>query len=69
VTLRAKVDPTVCEGHALCLTYAPQIFDMGSDERAFVTDTPITDELAPGVQEAASQCPTQAISLTESDDS
>lgn len=70
MTWRATVDPEVCEGHALCMTCAPQIFDMGyDDEHAFVTDTPITDDLLPGVREAVSQCPTQAITLTEDDDS
>jgi ferredoxin len=65
---RAVVDPLVCEGHALCLSHAPAIFDMGADEHAYVTGTEITAELMPGVRAAIEACPTQAIRLEDGQD-
>jgi ferredoxin len=63
--VRAAVDSSLCEGHGLCLTSAPDVFEMGSDERAYVTCTDITSDLLPGVLQAAQMCPTQAITVDE----
>jgi len=68
LTMRAMVDPLVCEGHALCMSHAPAIFDMGADEHAYVTGTEITAELMPGVRAAIEACPTQAISIMDGQD-
>jgi ferredoxin len=62
---RIVVDAQLCEGHGLCLTSAPAVFEMRSDERAYVAATEITSTLLPGVREAAQMCPTQAISVDE----
>ena len=59
---RPIVDTSRCEGHALCLSSAPDVFDLGPDERAIVLPVPITDELVPDVEEALRSCPTGAIS-------
>ena len=63
--LEVVVDRVTCEGHALCLTYAPEVFDMDDEERAFVTRNPVPAELREGVQEAAEHCPVQAIRFRE----
>jgi ferredoxin len=63
MTARAAVDAACCEGHALCLGEAPEVFDMGPGERAYVLDIEITDELLPAVERAALSCPTQAIRI------
>jgi ferredoxin len=68
LSVRAVVDPLVCEGHALCLSHAPAIFDMGADERAYVTGAEITAELMPGLRAAIEACPTQAIRLADGQD-
>jgi ferredoxin len=62
-TARAIVDKALCEGHALCLVYAPDVFDIGDDETAYVTVDEITDEQMSGVREAVAQCPMQAIRI------
>jgi ferredoxin len=59
--LAVQVDRVACEGHALCLVYAPDVFEMDDDERAYVTRNPVPAELRPGVEDAAGQCPVQAI--------
>ena len=55
-----------CEGHALCVVFAPTVFVMDDEaERAIVADVEITDELLPGVRQAVNSCPVQAIRLRE----
>lgn len=63
VSIRVTIDLMVCDGHALCETVAPQVFELGDDERAQVLDVEITDELLPSVEDAVRRCPCQAISL------
>ena len=62
---RIHIDPMLCDGHALCEAVAPQVFQMGDDERAHVLDVQITDALMPSVREAVRVCPCQAISLRD----
>jgi ferredoxin len=61
--VHAEIDQGTCEGHALCLVYAPEIFDMDPNERAFVTQDPVPASLRASAEEAATQCPVQAIRL------
>jgi ferredoxin len=65
MTTRVEVDRVACEGHALCLTYAPEVFDIDDDERAFVIQDPVPPELRAAVEDAAGHCPVQAIRLRE----
>lgn len=61
--LTVEVDRVRCEGHALCLVYAPDVFDLDDEERAVVTRDPVPGELRAGVEEAVGQCPVQALTL------
>lgn len=56
------VDATLCEGHALCVSAAPDVFEIGDDEKAIVLDVELTDELLRQVDDAILRCPVQAIS-------
>lgn len=58
-----EVDRTACEGHALCLVYAPEAFEIDDEEKAVLTVDPVPSELWAAVEEAASNCPVQAILL------
>jgi ferredoxin len=64
-SIRIAIDAMACDGHALCVAVAPQVFEMGDDERAHVIDVAITDALRPSVLEAARVCPCQAIEVDE----
>jgi ferredoxin len=62
-TLKATVDRNVCIGSAYCVSVAPNVFEL--DERGqshVVHPEAATDEL---LQEAATGCPVQAISLED----
>ena len=59
---RVEVDPHLCEGHALCLQSAPEVFDLSDDDIATGIERP-SDELWPQVQAAVDACPRGAISI------
>lgn len=59
--LRVRVDPGLCEAHALCIEIAPEVFGLG-DDIATCDETP--DESSHrSVEAAVSACPRQAISM------
>ncbi|HEY9314759.1 ferredoxin [Williamsia sp.] len=63
--MRVTVDEDRCEGHALCVESAPDVFDIGDDDLA------IWDEHPPAgteksVRAAIAACPRQAISISTS---
>jgi len=61
-----EVDRVACEGHALCLVYAPEVFDVDDDERAVVLLDPVPAALRASTDDAVANCPVQAIRVRES---
>ncbi|BBX51890.1 hypothetical protein GCM10009645_31880 [Mycolicibacterium poriferae] len=61
---RVVVDPQLCEGHALCLESAPELFDLSDDDVATCIAQP-TAEQWPLVHAAIDACPRGAISIVE----
>lgn len=59
---RVQVDRNLCEGHALCVELAPDVFDVESDDRAACVESP-ADETRERVEAAVAACPRQAISI------
>ena len=57
---RVRVDPQLCEGHALCLETAPEVFDLGDDDVATCVEEPSTEQWD-NVQAAVDACPRGAI--------
>ena len=45
--MRITVDHNKCEGHALCLLAAPEVFEAGDDDRAWMTLDQPGEELRP----------------------
>ena len=60
---RVRVDPLLCEAHALCIELAPAVFDLG-DDIAECDDSPdpAHDE---EIDAAIAACPRQAISWVD----
>lgn len=57
-----RVDRAKCSGIGLCEMTAPAVFEVGEDGQSHVlVDAPIGDDLS-AAREAASNCPTGAIS-------
>lgn len=64
VRRRVLVDSHLCEGHALCLDTAPEVFDLSDDDVATCTERP-ADGLWNQVQAAVDACPRGAIVVVE----
>lgn len=62
---RVRVDAGLCEGHALCIQLAPDVFDLSDDEvaNASQADGQWDEDTWDNVKSAVDACPRQAISL------
>jgi ferredoxin len=59
---RVRVDPRLCEGHALCIELAPEVFDLADDDVA-TCDAQPADALWDKVTAAMNACPRGAITI------
>ena len=55
------VDYHLCEGRGQCAIAAPEVFEVGDDDRSHVLVAEAGDELRPKVERAIRSCPRQAI--------
>lgn len=61
--MRARVDRNICIGSAICVSIAPEVFELDDQGLSHaVHPTAGTDEQ---LQEAATSCPVQAIILED----
>jgi|SoimicmetaTmtHAB_FD_contig_31_23863934_length_589_multi_1_in_0_out_0_1 ferredoxin len=58
-----RVDPRLCEAHALCIDIAPEVFELGDD--IAVSDESPDATRHDDVDAAIAACPRQAISWVE----
>ena len=63
--VKAKVDSSLCEGHAKCMENAPEVFEVRDDDQSHVLIDDIPEELRAKVERAARICPRAAISIEE----
>ncbi|MCF0094641.1 ferredoxin [Micromonospora sp. NPDC049114] len=63
--MRLVVDFSRCESNAVCVGQAPEVFDVGEDDRLHITEQPLEGSLANRVREAARRCPKQALSVVD----
>ncbi len=63
--MRVIVDLDLCEGNALCMKAAPEVFEVGDDDRARVLLERPSEALRAKVELAVRRCPRQAIRLVE----
>lgn len=59
---RVYVDPKLCEGHALCIDLAPEVFELADDDVASAIEYP-ADLLWNNVTAAMNACPRGAIAI------
>ncbi len=63
--MRVVVDRDLCQGHGVCESEAPEIFEVGKDHQVVVLDpSPPADRRAE-LEEAVRFCPTHALSLED----
>ncbi|MDP7073091.1 MAG: ferredoxin [Myxococcota bacterium] len=59
------MDPDLCQGHAVCTGEAPEIFELGRDERVHVKDETPRKELRRKAELAARYCPNHVIRIED----
>jgi ferredoxin len=63
--MRVVVDVDRCEGNALCMGVAPEVFDVSDDDQVILLQEHPDESLRARVEEAVRQCPRQAIAIRE----
>ncbi|KAA9166036.1 ferredoxin [Amycolatopsis acidicola] len=64
--MKVRVDEDKCCGFAACLSVAPKVFDIDSDQIAvLLIDGEIPEDLRGCTRDAAEACPTDAIVIEE----
>jgi len=63
--MKVHVDASVCAGFGVCLGLCPEVFELHEDGYAIVLVTEVPREREDAVRKALSQCPSNAISLSE----
>ena len=59
--MKARVDEDLCIGCGICPEVAPELFEMGSDDKAHPKVDPIPPNAEAACKDAADQCPQAAI--------
>ena len=62
--MRIAVDLDLCQGHGVCCSEAPELFELGRD-KVRVLDASPAPEFHAAARLAAKYCPTRAISIQE----
>ncbi len=63
--MKVRIDNDLCAGFGICVGIAPEVFELHPDGYATVLVDDVPVELQDLVRRAASQCPAQAIMLTD----
>ena len=63
--MRVVVDYDKCQSNALCMSAAPEVFEVRDDGFLYILEESPPDALRSKVEEAVRVCPTQAISLED----
>lgn len=63
--MKAVVDRDACISCGLCVTIAPDVFELDDEDIATVIADPVPAENEAEAQEAADSCPTDAISIED----
>jgi ferredoxin len=61
--MRVVADVALCEGHGVCTSMAPEVFDVGDEDHVEVLQERPDEEALAKVEAAVRRCPKQALSL------
>lgn len=61
--MKAYVDKDECISCGLCESLCPEVFEMDDDGKAVAIDEELDDEKLECANEAAAECPTEAITV------
>jgi len=63
--MRVVIDETMCEGNAVCMQVAPEVFVVRDDDRAHLLIEQPPEALRERVLLAVRRCPRQAIAVED----
>lgn len=63
--IRIEVDRDLCQGHGVCESEAPDLFEVGRDRQVVVADHDDLDSVSDELALAVKYCPTHALSIIE----
>jgi len=63
--MRIKIDEALCEGNAVCMQVAPEVFVVGDDDRARLVVDPPPEAVRARIEAAVRRCPRQAIAIRD----
>jgi ferredoxin len=63
--MRIIVNYSLCESHALCTSEAPEIFEVGDDDRLRVLNDDPGEDVREKIEAAVRVCPKQALSIED----
>ena len=66
--MKVRIDTDLCAGFGICVGIAPEIFELHEDGYATVLLSEVPPEFQDLVRRAASQCPAQAIVVSDDTD-
>lgn len=63
--MKAIVDRDLCAGCAVCVDVCPEVYEMDDEDIAMVKVDPVPAESEESARDAADQCPSEAIVITD----
>ena len=61
--MKVVVDYDLCESNAICMSVAPEVFEVRDDDFLYVLQEEPDESLRAKMEEAVQRCPKQAISI------
>ena len=61
--MKATVEKELCSGCSVCVDVCPEVFDLDDNDQAIVKTDPVPADQEEACQEAADQCPSEAITI------
>jgi len=61
--MRVVVDPVLCEANAVCVSIAPEVFELQADDTLLVRDPTPAESLREKVEQAVAGCPRAALRI------
>jgi len=63
--MEVRVDLDLCQGHGVCESEAPSVFEVGKNHRVNILEAHPGESLRGEVETAVSYCPTSALRIIE----
>ena len=65
MSIRIEVDRVLCQGHGVCESEAPDVFEVSKERTVVVLDERPGDDQRKAVEAAVKYCPTHALTIVE----